>query len=282
MKHIFIAITFASSVALAQNAPVVVPETGRDAGNFPTIDVYAFAPRNLNGGGFGIGGFSPAIPVPVIFGRGAGLRFGADFHFTGLDRRTLRDIPLLAPQTGMAKVKLNETLFGLNAVARLSMPWSEKVSPYVDGFAGLRALHTGITVTPNEYQVGFEESTSDNLDAVYTFQYGVAGGFLVSVGRNVKLNAAVMLSRSEFPGRISNIHTASLEGTGIAMDKKALQQQMVFFKLGVTFRVDPESISDDGCNCCGHGGRSSGVFTSSGGRSGGSANRVGTSGRVSK
>jgi hypothetical protein len=179
-------------------------------------------------------------------------------------------------------------MFGLNGVIRVSLPWGAKVSPYVDGFAGLRFTGADVTVTADQYQPGYEKSTTDNVDQAWAFQYGLAGGFLVSLGKNVKLNTAVLLSRSDKPGSISNIRTAGLQGTGLVMDKKALSPDVIIFKLGLTFRINPsEKQESHNCQCCG---RSRGTVVPAGGfrtggyRSvnGGAANRVRIGGRVMK
>jgi hypothetical protein len=246
--------------------------------NLPVLDVYGVLPRSFNGAGAGFGVFSPVIPLPPAWlPGGAELRLGGDLYFSSLDRRTIRNVPLQEPQSGEAKVKLNESLFGFNGVARFSLPWNETFSPYLDAFAGLRVISTGITITPNNYQPGYEKSSSDNLETAFSFNYGATAGMLVSLGPNVKLNAGVMFSRSHQPGSIGNIHSALPESKGLVMDNKSLPRDMILFKLGVTFRIDPSSGSGNDC-CCRSERRSygGGVFS----RSAPSTNKVGTRVRV--
>ncbi len=283
MKRLII-LLFSSASLFAQQQtqpiPAKLPSAGSD--NLPVMDIYGIVPRDLNGGGAGLGIFSQALPLPgILFGGAADLRLGGDIFISSLDRKRLHNVPLQEPQTGEAKVKLRETLFGLNAVARLSMPWDEKFTPYVDGFCGIRGVSTGITVIPENYQPGYEKSTSDNLDAVLMLNYGATAGFLVALGPNVKLNAGVMFSCSHKPGTIDNIHSVTFEGNGLVMQEKILPQNMVLFKLGLTFTIDP---SEGGNNCCNCGssrsstGRSTTVFS----KRPSSPNKVGTRTRVMK
>jgi opacity protein-like surface antigen len=252
MKHIVLfAMVTAGTGLLAQEAVVptaissVNPIQSND--NRAVFDVYGVIPHAVKGGGFGLGIFSPAIGGS-IFGSGAEFRLGADFYLTGLGHKTMENVPLLAPQTGNAKARLSETLFGFNAVARISFPWSEKVSPYVDAFAGLRAVSTDISVTAYNYQPGYDKTSSDNLDNASSFNYGLAGGLLISINKNIKLNTAVLFSRSQNPGAINNIQTASMEGTSIAMDKKAVSRDIIIYKVGLTFKINPSKKSDC-CHC---------------------------------
>ena len=284
MKQTLYALLLAGLSLNAQHAatPQALPRT--ISKGFPIMDIYGVAPRSFSGGGVGLGGFSSPFTAPAFLGSGE-LRIGGDFYFSGIDRRVFRDVPLLEPQTGKAKVKLHESLFGLNLAARLSAPWEYKVTPYADGFAGLRVITTGITITPNDYQPGYESSSSDNLDAAFAFQYGVAAGVLISLNPNLKLNAAVHLSRSEWPGMLKDIRSASVAETGVMMSVKQLPRDMMMFKLGLTFRIDPdECTKEHRCSCCGQRISSEGSGRSWGGGYSRPAapNRVGTGVRVTK
>jgi hypothetical protein len=289
MKKTLAILIFSSSTLLGQriSGPMTGTLSAKVTESFPVFDIYGVVPFNFNGGGFGMGGFSRPLRTNAIAG-GAEIRFGGDFYFTTLDRKTINDVPLLAPQTGAGKVRLNENMFGLNGVIRVSLPWNAKVSPYVDGFAGFRFTGADVTVTADQYQPGYEKSTTNNVDQASAFQYGLAGGFLVSLGKNVKLNTAVLFSRSDKPGTISNIRTAGLQGTGLVMDKKALSPDVIIFKVGLTFRISPtDKRGSYNCQCIGRsrgtvvrtGGFRTGAFRSVGG---GAANRVRIGGRVMK
>src|SRR4051812_29260880 len=123
MKHIlFFAMFSAGTGLLAQVAAPALSNTVASTlrkDNKAVFDMYGVIPQTHKGGGFGMGIFSPALGASV-FGSGAEFRLGGDFYVTGLDHKSMNDVPLIAPQTGTAKVRLSETLFGFNAVARLS------------------------------------------------------------------------------------------------------------------------------------------------------------------
>jgi hypothetical protein len=251
MNRFLYALIVAGITAQAQTPDSLQTKLPRplSADKRPLFDVYAIAPRDLSGGGFGMGGFSPAVPLGSLI-QNAELRFGGDFYFMGLDRRWISNVPLLSPQTGEAKVKLNESMLGLNLVARLSTPWKAALGAYIDGFAGLRYVSTGMEVTPNQPQINHDKTTSTDIDGSYALQYGVAGGVLVKLTNQLKLNAALVYSHSDRPGSVSNIHSASIDGGSVMMDKKILPRDMVLLKLGVSFLINPSNNNNGRCNCC--------------------------------
>jgi hypothetical protein len=239
----------------------------------PSIDIYGLIPVKYCGGGFGlnmlskpftIGHWSPTIPVEI--------RFGGDFYWSQLNHHNLGEVPLSSPQIGNATVRLSDNVYGLNAMTRLSFPWSAKITPYVDIFAGLRGFSAGMDVTPDSYQRDYQKSTSQNLSSIAQFNYGITGGIMVSLGKSAKLNLGLMYSYSEKPGEIVNINSAHMESGGIVADNMSTPKGMLLAKVGFTFLLNKSN--PNGCRSCGC--RSG--YRSGGYRSGGSFFRGGGGG----
>ena len=76
------------------------------------------------------------------------VQFGGNFFYSGLGQRTFYGVPLLVPQVGEAKVKLSNSMFLINAVARFSFPGKTIFTPYIDVFAGYRATYTMLHIYP--------------------------------------------------------------------------------------------------------------------------------------
>ncbi len=270
---LFISAVYGQSESIAPVAP-------NAKNNFAIMDIYMISPRNLNGLGFGMGVFSPALGIGAS-NKGLNIRLGGDYFFSGLDRKTIHNVPLLAPQTGNAKVRLTQNFLAVNAAARLSLPWNEKVSPYADFFAGFGMHTTGITVTPNEYQLGYERSTSNNIDAVARFNYGAAAGILISLHQDVKLNAAILYTHTDNPGQITDLRSAGVESGNLLLNKKGLENGSYFFKLGITVLLRPSGKTSSNCPCNCRTATTVGVGNFIGGSSG-APNRIGTGVRITR
>lgn len=241
------------------------------------MDIFAVAPYNFKGVGGGMGIFSPSV---LSEKEGYELRFGGDFYFSGLERHSLRDVPLSSPQSGMAKVKLAQTFLAFNISGRLTLPLSGKVSPYLDGFAGARGISTDITITPYEYKIGYEKSSTENLSSVFKMHYGIGVGVLTKLGKDIRLNTGIVYSYAPEPGSTYDIYTAKTETGSLQMTNADIPKGMLMFKLGITGLFDGFDVSE-GCGCCET--RSRGViFSNPSGGSNLKSNSISTGTRIMK
>ena len=248
------------------------------------MDVYATVPLKQCGWGMGFGVFGPGKKIGMINPYlPIHLRFGGDFYFAELDRKHLGTLPLSAPQLGDAKVRLSQTNLGLNAVARFSLPYSKKFTPYIDVFAGYRYFGSGMSITPLQKQEEYEESTSDNLTKSNQFCYGGTAGFLIYLGQNIRFNTGLMITSSNKFGEITDIARARVENGNIIAQKINTPKDMFILKIGFTFILDDANTNNNCRTRSSRTYRSSGTTWSGGGRSSGTkANSVKINVRPSK
>lgn len=233
-----------------------------------SADFYGMVPLKIGGAGAGFG----IMSIPLSLGA-TDLRIGGDFYFTGLDHKSMSNVPLSSPAGSTGKVRLSENLIGLNLVARLSMPWYENASPYIDGFIGLRQVNTAMTIK-------VEDNPREVMDRFTGYQYGLAGGFLFKLSSDAKLNVGVVYTQSTNQGSLYNIQSAAVSGDALLMDKKNLPTNYFLFKVGFTVLLTESSGSSSNCHCRTRGSRVNRVTTTP--RASSTPVRVKTGVRVNK
>jgi hypothetical protein len=216
------------------------------------MDVYATVPLKQCGWGLGFGVFGPGKKIGMINPYlPIHLRFGGDFYWAELDRKHLGTLPLSAPQLGDAKVRLSQNNIGLNAVARFSLPYSKKFTPYLDLFAGYRYFGSGMSITPLQRQEDYEESTSKNLSSTNQFCYGGTFGVLINLNSNIKFNTGLMITSSNKIGEITDIARARVESGSIIAQNMNTPKDMFILKVGFTFILnDDNNTKENKKNCC--------------------------------
>ncbi len=231
-------------------APVKAPKP--DYSSLPAIDVYGTIPLMHKGAGGGFGIFIQPLSLGI---KGSvnplQVRLGGEFYFSELSHKRLSNVPLSAPQVGDAKVRLSQSNFGLNAIARFSLPYSSILTPYIDVFGGFRGYSANMSITPYKPQPGYESSTSNNLSSDLHWTYGATGGILVSINSWLKFNTGLMYTTTGKPGEIFDISKARLENGNIVSEKINTPKDMLTLKIGLTFLIDGgfETKSSNCCNC---------------------------------
>ncbi len=252
--------------------------------SLPSLDIFGAIPIKDCGGGAGFNILSKPLNIGNInYNSPLQVRFGGEFYFTTLHHQSLGTVPLSDPQEGNARVKLHDDMYGLNAMARFSMPYSKRITPYLDVFAGLRAFSAGMNITPEVHIPGNEVSTSQNLSSIGQFNYGATLGFLVSLGEYVKFNTGLMLTRSDAKNEFTNIKKTYVDVTGnIVTEKMQTLRDVFVLKVGFTFLLR----RSNNCNSYNRNGmyRSRTTYGSyyGGGIGGGRSNRVNISTRPSR
>ncbi len=210
-----------------------------------SADFFGVVPKaysNWGRGGFGMNILSAAINSTNVKGANyVECRLGGGFYFSGLSQKDVSNVPLTAPQTGNASVTLSNRVHGLNGIIRFSLPYSNKIVPYCDVFAGMRGFTSNMNIIPGSTQNGCNTcntSTSQNLSTVSEFNYGATGGILVSLGKSVKLNLGLSYSESNHIGKIINIDTAHLQSGTIELDQMYAPSSMLLATFGLTFCFD--------------------------------------------
>jgi hypothetical protein len=245
-----------------------------------SMDVYGTIPIKKCGWGLGTNVFSPGLS----FGNFE-MRVGGSFYWSSLVHRKIDNVPLLAPQTGDAKIRLTNNIFGLDGVLRLSLPYDKDLIPYVDLFVGRRFFTANMNITPNTpannntnttyttSNSNYQNSTSQSLCSINQFNYGATIGILASLSESVKFTAGIMYTYSPEIGEVVDVKKTRLEGGAIVSENMNTVHGMFIAKVGFTF-IFNDSGSSSGTR--GHVSHSrSGSGSGFGGlRGGGAINRV--------
>jgi hypothetical protein len=266
-----------NSVASKTFAPANPVKTST-VSNLPSLDVYATIPVKQCGAGFGANLLSkPFTVMHWDLSHPVQMRLGGEFYWAQMEHRNLSNVPLAAPQTGDARINLTENVLGFNAMARFSMPYSQKIIPYVDVFGGYRGFTSGMNITPNQYQPGYQRSSSQNLSTVAQLNYGATFGLMVSLGPSVKFNAGMMYTYSKSVNEMVDINSVQMNADGVNANQMLTPQGMWIAKVGFTFLLDGSNRSSGcNCNCRSRGGfyRGGGGFYRGGGWGGGASSQV--------
>lgn len=301
IKSIALCLVLSSSVCVAQDIErtdasrstrpfVAATPTETNVNKFWSLDVYGALPQHYTGGGAGFGMFSQALK----FGAGANtynpvqVRLGWDFYMVGTGHRTFNNIPLSAPQTGDAQVRLAQNNLGINFVARFSGSYSNKLIPYADVFGGWRSFNSTMDITPNVKQPGYESSTSTNLSSANQWAYGGTLGLMYSITPYVKFNTGLMYTTSPAKGEMVDVLHATNESNNIVTSKISTPKDMFIVKVGFTFVIRPsqQNTYNKNCNCnCTNSTRTYGYYGGGyrgGWSGGGSSNHISIGSRPSK
>jgi hypothetical protein len=265
-----------NSAATKTFAPANPVKTSTVSG-LPSLDVYATIPVKQCGAGFGANLLSkPFTVMHWDMSHPVQMRLGGEFYWAEMEHCYLSNVPLASPQTGNARVRFTENVFGFNGVARFSMPYTQKIIPYVDVFGGFRGFSSSMDITPYQYQPGYQRTNSQSLANVGQLNYGATFGVMASLGPNVKFNAGMMYTYSKSVNEMMDIKTAQVTVDGVNGNQSPVPQGMWIAKVGLTFLIDGSNRSS-GCGCRSRGGYyrgGGGFYRGGGGWGGGAVNHI--------
>lgn len=248
LSFLLICLLFVPFLNEAQNTVTAKPLS--TVSSLPSMDAFAVIPIKDCGWGGGFNLLSKPYNIgQITFNTPLQVRLGGEFFITELTHKNLTGVALIDPPKGNAKVRLSDNLFGLNGMARFSLPYSKKVIPYLDVFGGLRAFTSNISITPEVYSKYNSQSTTDNLATVAQFNYGGTMGVMISLGEWVKFNTGLMYTTSKTTGEVINTKTAYVESGNIITDKILTSRGKWVAKIGFTFLISPSNKKNCNCDC---------------------------------
>lgn len=162
-------------------------------------------------------------------------RFGVNCYLSGMGHTLVKDIPLLPPLVGSAKVKLYNQFAGMNAEMRFTdeRPGG-KITPYFDINAGLRSFSSNMIVISDNY------SQSDSLlKRVSGFNFGLAGGVMWKVSDMLNLDAGFMWSHTLMHGDLVNLYSAHKSGISLEYCTRPAPYELLMIKIGIVMLFDP-------------------------------------------
>lgn len=205
-----------------------------------SMDLFGIIPQPIlscKGWGIGWNLLSKDFPIGLkINQKKLEARFGGGFYISQLNRKKINNVPLDTPQVGTAKVSLGNYALGINAIARISYPYSEKIVPYIDVFGGIRSFSANMKITPNQNNSNYESYSSQSLSSFTHLNVGVTGGVMWSLSPYVKLNAGIVFTHSKQKGLIHNVNKALVESDALIVEEKfKTPNDFYMFNLGFTF-----------------------------------------------
>ena len=194
------------------------------------------------GWGAGLGFFSnPNLitnrhsKLPVSFS------YGFDFNFSGLGAKTVKDIPLISPQTGNAKAELHNRFGTTDFVARFYFGDKDNfIIPYIDGIVGCRFSYGSMYIIPDQI-TSTQGETDTSFWGAGGFNLGAGAGFLVNLSRNAFLDLSVVYSNSNTSGKLLDLSSAQKIGNALDYTSKKLPYDMVMINVGFIFKIEGDA-----------------------------------------
>lgn len=239
--------------------------------------VIPHSPASRGGWGFGINMLSRQLTLGDKENPNhIEVRFGGGYYFSNLMRKTVNNVPVSPLENTYGKVTVNNNLFGINTMARFSLPYSKKIIPYFDIFAGLRDFSSNLDILAYNQPYGYQRQTSQQVYDMAEFNYGASFGVMASLGKSFKVDLGVSYSESNHIGNMVNVDSAHLEGNNLVMDKTPAPQNMLLIKVGLVFSFGGGGCHSSNCGRTVYGSpyRSYSPYHSSGHFSGGCSGHV--------
>ena len=157
------------------------------------------------------------------------VRFGGEVTIANMGYKHLDNIPLLAPESGTAKVYFGNTFYTLNGGAKFyGSCFNSKLLPYAEVFAGLRGYNSNMTIQPDDGSA----STSSHITTTLGVDAGGSAGLLFKLG-GIYLDAGVMFTHSEVPGSYADLTTLQRIGNTADVQLQDVSNNYLVYKLGI-------------------------------------------------
>lgn len=206
------------------------------------------------------------------------MQYGMNFYWSLLGHRDFYNVPLAAPQSGVAAVTLRNSFMGLNGLARLSLPGKSRFTPYGEVFLGYRGTFSTLSIDPGQANYEYEEETSRNLASAHGLNYGLGGGLTANLtkSKRIKLDIGISYIEQVATGDYVHLPSASAGNYGLNLYFRAAPTGILMMNVGLLFYIEADTSEDDDedCNCNCRQRSSTWIGGSIGGWSGGKANNV--------
>jgi hypothetical protein len=210
-------------------------------------------------------------PSDIMKDGSTGFRFqmGGSFYYSGLGQRSFTNVPLNAPQIGLARVTLSNALWGMNLLGRMSYANKSIFTPYADAFIGYRGTYSGLDIVPYMHIAGYEPQTTQSLSQVSGLNYGIGGGIMTNLTKRIRLDLGVSYSEAfQYGGHVADLRTTYSDASGIYLTMKDAPNGLLMVHAGLQFYIRDNGNSNCNCNC-NHGSTRIGTGIRAGGWGGG-------------
>lgn len=206
-----------------------------------SFDIFGVVPiSKLNNGALGLG--LSLLSNPTLFNpsnkkNSADIVFGGNFYGSGLDKHILKNVPLQAPQEGLGQVTLKNTIYGLNAITRVSFPINDVLKTYIGVQIGWRGISSDLNILPNTAINGFRKQSTQNISFTNQLSYGLNAGFLWEFHDGVFLDLGATYNTTNVQGSMINLNTAHIESNSLVVDRMVAPMDLLMVKLGLFFTI---------------------------------------------
>lgn len=169
------------------------------------------------------------------------LRFGFGFDFQGAGREK-RSVILNTPNSDPGKETLSNSHIGASLSMRMTFLGEKRVSPYIDGFVGLRGFYSHRNLSIDEPNPEYETTTSEQLLSVGTTRYGASLGAMYRLGRVVSLDTRITYSAGT-AGNWLNLNSVAQEGNEVSYRITNTTTDLFIYHVGFVFRFNTRDRS---------------------------------------
>lgn len=191
-----------------------------------------------NGYGFNMEFFSNNLLRKAVNPNAFALRAGIGFDIQGAGNEK-RSVILNTPNSDPGKEKFANSHFGMRATLRMGFLEQSKVSPYIDGFIGLRGFYTHRTLSIDEVNPEYESNTSEQTMDNWTRRYGASVGAMYRLNRVVSLDTRITYSAGT-NADWTNLNTVVREDNVVSYRVSNSYTDLFMYNVGFVFRIDPK------------------------------------------
>ncbi len=162
------------------------------------------------------------------------LRLGVSYSFSRLGSKSIKDIPLLAPQTGNAAVYFNNYYQQFAYHARFSRPnfCYSYIEPYIDLSMGFAVYLSEMEVAP--YDSSYS-NTPTTLHEYAAFKMGIESGCFIKITPAIKIDIAVNKAFSPITKEWTDMSTVSREKNTVVYCDGKVPKSITQFSVGIVF-----------------------------------------------
>lgn len=196
-----------------------------------------------NGYGFNMEFFSNNLIRNQVNPNALGLRFGLGVDFQGAGKEK-RSVILNTPNSDPGKEKLSNSHIGLSATLRLSFLEEKRVSPYIDGFVGLRGFYSHRELSLDKHNPEYESTSSEQLFSVGTTRYGASVGAMYRLNSVISIDTRFTYSAGS-AGNWLNLNSVNQQDNVVSYRVSNTTTDLFMYNIGFVFRINPSMRDND-------------------------------------
>lgn len=191
-----------------------------------------------HGYGFNMEFFSNNLLRKNVNPNALDLRWGLGFDVQGAGREK-RSVILSTPNSDPGKEILKNSHLGVSATMRLTFLGEKRVSPYLDGFVGLRGFYSHRELTIDKPNPDYETSTSEQISMSGTTRFGGSFGVMYRLNRVISVDTRVSYSAGS-TGNWVNLNTVNQKDNIVSYRISNTTTDLFIYRVGFVFNLNPK------------------------------------------